>query len=85
MNGSQVPKLANRHLEIQSTHVEDNDYAVNAGKNEEMHCTRCGSYLGAYGHGSTGIVPCPKCKEPNMIDYTGEDVIVRRRKRPIRT
>lgn len=45
---------------------------------EEMHCTRCGTYLGQYGHGTRGVVPCPKCKEPNVIDYTGEDFVVRR-------
>jgi uncharacterized Zn finger protein (UPF0148 family) len=65
---------------------EDNDYAVNAGKKEEeMHCTRCGTYLGAYGPGSNGTIPCPKCKEPNLIDFTGEDFIVRRRKRALKT
>ena len=66
--------------------TEDNEYAVDVGKKEEeMHCIRCGTYLGAYGPGSNGTIPCPKCKEPNMIDFTGEDFVVKRRKRALRT
>ena len=65
---------------------EDNDNAVDVGKKEEeMHCIKCGTYLGAYGPGSNGTIPCPKCKEPNLIDFTGEDFIVRRRKRAMKT
>ena len=45
---------------------------------EEMHCTKCGTYLGIYGPGSNGTVPCPKCREPNVIDYTGKEFIVKR-------
>ena len=57
--------------------ADDNDYAVDEAK-EEMHCTKCGTYLGQYGPGSNGIVPCPKCKEPNVMDYTGEEFVVKR-------
>ena len=65
---------------------EDNDNAVDVGKKEEeMHCIKCGTYLGAYGPGSNGTIPCPKCKEPNLIDFTGEEFVVKRRKRAIRT
>ena len=63
---------------------DDTDYANIAGAQEEMHCTRCGTFLGIYGPGSNGMVPCPKCKEPNTIDYTGDEFVVKRRKR-IRT
>ena len=66
--------------------TDDNDYAVDVGKQEEeMHCIRCGTYLGAYGPGSNGTIPCPKCKEPNMIDFTGEEFVIKRRKRALRT
>ena len=65
--------------------AEDTDYAVKEGKREEMHCTKCGTYLGLYGPGSDAIVPGPKCKEPNVIDYTGEEFVVKRRKRGKRT
>ena len=65
---------------------EDNDNAVDVGKKEEeMHCIKCGTYLGAYGPGSNGTIPCPKCKEPNLIDFTGEEFVVKRRKRTMRT
>ncbi len=65
---------------------EDNDNAVDVGKKEEeMHCIKCGTYLGAYGPGSNGTIPCPKCKEPNLIDFTGEEFVVKRRKRAMRT
>ena len=63
------------------TNTEDTDYYATAALQEEMHCTRCGTYLGAYGPGSTGTIPCPKCKEPNMIEYTGEELVVKRRRR----
>ncbi len=52
-----------------------------ANRPEEMHCTKCGTYLGSYDQGSRGTVPCPKCKEPNVMDYTGEDFVVKRRRR----
>lgn len=48
---------------------------------EEMHCTKCGTYLGAYGPGTNGTVPCPRCKEPNVINYTGNEFVVKRVKR----
>ena len=63
------------------SNADEPENAVDEGSQEEMHCTKCGTYLGQYGHGSNGIVPCPKCREPNVIDYTGENVVVMRRKR----
>ena len=48
---------------------------------DEIHCTRCGTYLGLCGPGTNIIVPCPKCKEPNMVNYLGDDLVVKRRKR----
>ena len=63
------------------SNADETGNAVDEGSQEEMHCTKCGTYLGQYGHGSNGIVPCPKCREPNVIDYTGENVVVMRRKR----
>ena len=62
--------------------AEETDYYANATTwQEEIHCTKCGTYLGQYRPGSYGTVPCPKCKEPNVIDYTGEEFVVKRRKR----
>ena len=61
--------------------AEDNGLAAAGTRQEEMHCTKCGTYLGEYGPGTNGTVPCPKCKEPNVIDYTGEDFVVKRRRR----
>ena len=63
------------------TNTEYNDYAASGPRQEEMHCTKCGTYLGQYRPGSYGTVPCPKCKEPNVMDYTGEEFVVKRRKR----
>ena len=48
---------------------------------EEIHCTKCGAYLGQYRPRSYGTVPCPKCKEPNVMDITGDELVVTRRKR----
>ena len=64
--------------------AEDTDIAVDEGRQEEMHCTKCGTYLGQYRPGSYGTVPCPKCKEPNVMDYTGEELVVKRRKRAVK-
>ena len=64
---------------------DDSDYAVDESSQEEMHCSKCGTYLGHYGPGSYATVPCPKCKEPNLIDFTGEEFVVKRRKRAMRT
>lgn len=61
--------------------TDDTDYSAKASAQEEIHCTRCGTYLGNYGPGSNGTIPCPKCKEPNIIDYTGDVFVVKRRKR----
>ena len=58
--------------------TEDAGNAVDEGTQEELHCTKCGTYLGQYGHGSNGIIPCPRCKEPNVMDYTGEEIVVKR-------
>ena len=67
------------------TNTEDTDYYATAGtRQEEMHCTKCGTYLGQYRPGSYGTVPCPKCKEPNVMDYTGEELVVKRRKRTVK-
>ena len=63
------------------TNPEETDYYATTVLQEEMHCTRCGTYLGQYSPGSYGTVPCPKCKEPNVMDYTGEELVVKRRKR----
>jgi len=60
---------------------DDPDIAAKESPQEEMHCTKCGTYLGAYGPGTTGTIPCPKCKEPNVIDYTGNEFVVKRLKR----
>ena len=66
--------------------ADDNDNAVDVGKKEEeMHCIKCGTFLGAYGPGSNGTIPCSKCKEPNLIDFTGEEFVVKRRKRALKT
>ena len=59
---------------------DDSDYAVDEALKEEMHCTRCGPYLGRYAPGSNATVPCPKCKESNMIDYTGAGPVIKRRR-----
>ena len=59
-------------------------FAATGTGQEEMHCTRCGTYLGQYRPGSYGTVPCPKCKEDNMMDYTGDELVVKRRKRAIK-
>ncbi len=61
--------------------ADENDNAVDEGKQEEMHCIRCGAYMGAYGPGSNATVPCPKCGDPNVMNYTGEEFIVKRRRR----
>ncbi len=66
---------------MKRSNPEDNDYAAEEGRQEEMHCTRCGTYLGQYRLGSYGTIPCPKCKEPNVMDYTGEVLVVKRRTR----
>ena len=58
--------------------LEDSDYNIHNGKREETHCTKCGGFLGAYGPGSNAIAPCPKCRENNLIDYTGKQLIVKR-------
>ncbi len=50
-------------------------------KEEEMHCTKCGTFLGLCGPGTNVTVPCPKCKEPNEVNYIGKDLIVKRTKR----
>ena len=55
------------------------DYTVD-DQQEEMHCIKCGTFLGQYGPGSNGTIPCPKCKEPNVINYTGDNLVVMRRK-----
>ena len=60
---------------------DDSDYTVDEALKEEMHCTRCGTYLGRYAPGSNATVPCPKCKEPNVINYTGNEFVVKRVKR----
>ena len=57
------------------------DYPGLDDQQEEMHCTKCGTFLGQYGPGSNGTIPCPKCKEPNVINYTGDNLVVMRRKR----
>lgn len=60
---------------------EEDEKDVDEGKQEEMHCTKCGTYLGQYRPGSYGTIPCPRCKEPNVMDYTGEELVVKRQKR----
>ena len=65
--------------------AEDTDYAVDEGLQEEMHCTKCGTYLGLYGPGSNATVPCPKCREPNLIDFTGAGPIVKRNRKRKKT
>ena len=57
------------------------DYHDAEDGQEEMHCIKCGTFLGQYGPGSNGTIPCPKCKEPNMINYSGGSLTVMRRKR----
>ena len=60
---------------------DDNDYTANEDLKEEMHCTRCGSYLGLYAPGSNATVPCPKWKEPTLIDFTGAGPVVKRNRK----
>ena len=61
--------------------AEGSGSAAAEASQEEIHCTRCGTYLGEYGPGTNGTVPCPKCKEPNVIGYTDEEIVIRRRTR----
>ena len=61
--------------------ADENNYAVDEDKQEEMHCIKCGAYMGTYGPGSNATVPCPKCGEPNGMNFTGDEFIVKRRKR----
>jgi hypothetical protein len=63
--------------------TDDTDFAAKASAQEEIHCTRCGTYLGNYGPGSNGTIPCPKCKEPKLAHrvckscgyYDGKQVV----------
>ena len=64
---------------------DDSDYTLAASSQEEMHCSKCGSYLGLYGPGSYAIVPCPKCKEPTLIDFTGAGPVVKRNRKRQKT
>jgi len=64
---------------------DENDYTVDEGKEEETHCIKCGYYLGKYGHGSHGTIPCPKCKEPNELDYRGQEYVVKRKRIAVST
>ena len=50
---------------------------------EEAHCVKCGGYLTELRHGSYAIVPCSRCGQRNIVDYTGTDPVVKRyRKHP---
>ena len=60
---------------------DEPDIDAKESPQEEMHCTKCGTYLGLCGPGSNVIVPCPKCKEPNTVNYTGNEFVVKRIKR----
>ena len=60
--------------------LEGSNYDIKNVRREETHCTKCGTYLGAYGPGSDTITPCPKCKESNYIIYMGKELIVKRMK-----
>ena len=45
---------------------------------EEAHCTKCGNYLGIIRQGSDVIIPCSKCKQNNLVDFTGTFLNVKR-------
>ncbi len=58
--------------------AEETDSTVNESTQEEAHCIKCGNYLAEVRHPSYVTIPCSKCKQNNLVDYTGTDLIVKR-------
>jgi phage FluMu protein Com len=58
--------------------TEDEKRTVNEGTQEEAHCIKCGNYLAEIWHPTYVIIPCSKCKQNNLVDYTGPEPVIKR-------
>jgi len=58
--------------------TEDEKSTVNEGTQEEAHCIKCGNYLAEIWHPTYVIIPCSKCKQNNLVDYTGPELVIKR-------
>ncbi len=57
---------------------QDKDRTAHEAPQEEAHCTKCGNFLGKIRQGSDVIIPCSKCKQNNLVDFTGTFLNVKR-------
>ena len=57
---------------------QDNNCTLLESPLEEAHCTKCGNYLGEFRQGSGVIIPCSKCRQNNLVDFSGAFLNVKR-------
>jgi len=57
---------------------QSKDNTIHEGPQEEAHCTKCGNYLGIIWQGSNVTIPCSKCRQNNLVDFTGTILNVKR-------
>ena len=58
--------------------TENTKSTVNEGTQEEAHCIKCGNYLAEIWHPTYVIIPCSKCKQNNLVDFTGAEPVIKR-------